>query len=237
MNVWLTEITDDMGDFVISDESDAPSKSKKRKRPAAKSAPAPRKRYASSPTPAQGVDVDEDESLPDVPSTSTAQQWLYDPNNVTPQKDYKVAATPTPRTSTFKIKERACDKEPDERHRWLAEPRDADRNPPGHPDFDPSTLYVPPQKFSAFEQQYWDIKKKLWDTIVFFKKGKFYELYENDATLGHQLFDLKMTDRVNMRMVGVPEGSLDMWVNQFIAKGYKVARVDQMESALGSTLR
>lgn len=112
MNVWLTGITDDMGDFVISDESDTPSKSKKRKRPAAKSAPAPRKRYASSPTPAQGVDVDEDESLPDVPSTSTAQQWLYDPNNITPQKEYKVAATPTPRTSTFKIKERACDKEP-----------------------------------------------------------------------------------------------------------------------------
>lgn len=95
----------------------------------------------------------------------------------------------------------------------------------------------PNEKFSAFEQQYWDIKKNLWDTVVFFKKGKFYELYEKDATIGHQLFDLKMTDRVNMAMVGVPEGSLDMWVNQFIAKGYKVARVDQMESALGKEMR
>ncbi|CAI4219273.1 unnamed protein product [Parascedosporium putredinis] len=92
-------------------------------------------------------------------------------------------------------------------------------------------------KFSAFEKQYWEIKHKLWDTIVFFKKGKFYELYENDATIGHQLFDLKLTDRVNMRMVGVPESSLDMWVNQFVAKGYKVARVDQMESALGKEMR
>jgi DNA mismatch repair protein MSH6 len=91
--------------------------------------------------------------------------------------------------------------------------------------------------FSPFERQYWDIKKKLWDTVVFFKKGKFYELYENDATIGHQLFDLKLTDRVNMRMVGVPESSLDMWVNQFVAKGYKVARVDQMESALGKEMR
>ncbi|CCF46204.1 DNA mismatch repair protein msh6 [Colletotrichum higginsianum] len=40
-----------------------------------------------------------------------------------------------------------------------------------------------------------------------------------------------------MRMVGVPESSLDMWVNQFVAKGYKVARVDQMESALGKEMR
>lgn len=29
-----------------------------------------------------------------------------------------------------------------------------------------------------------------------------------------------MTDRVNMRMVGVPEMSFDYWAAQFIAKGY-----------------
>src|ERR1700744_6799323 len=75
------------------------------------------------------------------------------------------------------------------------------------------------------------------NTIVFFKKGKFYELYENDATIGHQLFDLKLTDRVNMRMVGVPEASLDHWANQFVAKGFKIARVDQIESALGKEMR
>ncbi|KAK3044165.1 hypothetical protein LTS18_002011, partial [Coniosporium uncinatum] len=92
-------------------------------------------------------------------------------------------------------------------------------------------------KLSDFEKQYWDIKKKFMDTIVFFKKGKFYELYEMDATIGHQLFDLKLTDRVNMRMVGVPESSLDMWANQFVAKGYKIARVDQMESALAKEMR
>jgi len=131
-------------------------------------------------------------------------------------------------------------KEPEERYPWLANILDANKNPPGHPDYDPSTLYIPPsaeRNFSPFEKQYWEIKKNLWDTVVFFKKGKFYELYENDATIGHQLFDLKLTDRVNMRMVGVPEGSLDMWINQFVAKGYKVARVDQMESLLGKEMR
>lgn len=48
----------------------------------------------------------------------------------------------------------------------------------------------------------------------------FLELYESDADIGHQLFDLKMTDRVNMRMVGVPESSFDDWAARFVAKGY-----------------
>lgn len=32
--------------------------------------------------------------------------------------------------------------------------------------------------------QYWRIKARFWDTVVFFKKGKFYELYEKDADIG-----------------------------------------------------
>ncbi|RQM08847.1 hypothetical protein DH86_00002962 [Scytalidium sp. 3C] len=148
-----------------------------------------------------------------------------------------------PKTSVSnkpKPKEKAHKSEPEQRYPWLANLADMDRNPVGHPDYDPRTVYIPPMawtNFSAFEKQYWEIKQKFWDTIVFFKKGKFYELYENDATIGHQLFDLKLTDRVNMRMVGVPESSLDHWANQFVAKGYKIARVDQCESALGKEMR
>lgn len=229
-----------MADFVVSEDSDAPSKSKKRKRPAnTTSAPKKRKPNSYSSPSYQVGDVHEDEEpLDEMPPTSTAAQWRYDPDNIEPRKERQRVPAFKSKPTSSKMKEKACDKDPERRHRWLAEPLDGNRNPPGHPDFEPSTLYVPPsQKFSPFEQQYWDIKKKLWDTVVFFKKGKFYELYENDATIGHQLFDLKMTDRVNMRMVGVPESSLDMWVNQFIAKGYKVARVDQMESALGKEMR
>ena len=73
--------------------------------------------------------------------------------------------------------------------------------------------------------------------MVFFKKGKFYELYEKDATIGHQQFDLKLTDRVNMRMVGVPEMSFDHWAAQFIAKGYKVAKVEQLENSIGKAIK
>ncbi|KAH6645275.1 muts domain V-domain-containing protein [Truncatella angustata] len=223
-----------MDDFLVSDDSDAPSK--KRKRPAPKAQTA-RKRSQASP-PSASEDFDEegiDEIMDGLPAASTAQQWKYDPDSVNP---VKIRTPPPDAKRTGKVK--AHTREPEDRYPWLAKVSDLNRNPPGHPDFDPSTVYVPPMawsKFSAFEKQYWEIKHKLWDTVVFFKKGKFYELYENDATIGHQLFDLKLTDRVNMRMVGVPESSLDIWVNQFIAKGYKVARVDQMENALGKEMR
>ncbi|KAL9001712.1 MAG: hypothetical protein Q9188_005324 [Gyalolechia gomerana] len=222
----------DEDDFVVADDPEDAPPFKKRKRPSA-SASKPQK---SSPVPPP--DVDEDIEMPAV---STAQQWSYDPENVEPLQP-RPANIPTkkPDPSGKKWKQKAHTTEPDQRYPWLAQITDADRNPPGHPDYDPRTVYIPPlawSKFSPFEKQYWEIKQKFWDTIVFFKKGKFYELYEDDATIGHQLFDLKLTDRVNMRMVGVPEMSLGHWANQFVAKGYKIARVDQQESALGKEMR
>ncbi|AEO68115.1 uncharacterized protein THITE_2117497 [Thermothielavioides terrestris NRRL 8126] len=233
---------EDDDDFVVSDDSDAPSKSKKRKRPPSRpTAPRKKSNLSSSPGPDLPVPADDDEIMEDIPpSTSTAQKWKYDPDNVHPSGPTSRVPPPAQKSTGPKPKPKPHSKEPEERYPWLANILDGNKNPPGHPDFDPTSIYIPPSAergFSAFEKQYWDIKKNLWDTIVFFKKGKFYELYENDATIGHQLFDLKLTDRVNMRMVGVPESSLDMWVNQFVAKGFKVARVDQMESALGKEMR
>ncbi|KAL2139440.1 hypothetical protein VTI28DRAFT_5160 [Corynascus sepedonium] len=237
------EDDDDLADFVVSDDSDAPSRAKKRKRLAAKST-GPRKKtnLSSSPGPdsRSSLAADDEVMLDIPPTTSTAQKWKYDPDNIEPSEPTSRVAPSTQKSTGPKPKPKAHTKEPEERYPWLANILDGNKNPPGHPDFDPTSIYIPPMAergFSPFEKQYWDIKKNLWDTVVFFKKGKFYELYENDATIGHQLFDLKLTDRVNMRMVGVPESSLDMWVNQFVAKGYKVARVDQMESALGKEMR
>ncbi|KAL0481889.1 DNA mismatch repair protein MSH [Acrasis kona] len=114
------------------------------------------------------------------------------------------------------------------RFEWLIKLKDENGVAEGMPGYDPSTLYVPSSAYTnmtPFEKQYWDIKKKNWDSI-----GKFYELYENDADVGKKEFDLKMTDRVNMRMVGVPESSFPVWASKFIALGYKIARVEQMET-------
>ncbi|KAF2192150.1 DNA mismatch repair protein Msh6 [Zopfia rhizophila CBS 207.26] len=228
-------LEDDMDDFIVPDDSDndvvVPQK---RKRQSAKSSKKASPR-SSPPLAAQPEDDDEDMQMT---GTSTAQQWTYDPENLEPINPR--SSPPVKKAANKKAKAKPSASEPEQRYPWLANILDADRHPPDHPEYDPRTIYIPPlawNKFSPFEKQYWEIKSKFWDSIVFFKKGKFYELYENDATIGHQLFDLKLTDRVNMRMVGVPEASLDQWASQFVAKGYKVARVDQMESALAKEMR
>ncbi|KAG5287761.1 DNA mismatch repair protein msh6 [Histoplasma capsulatum G186AR] len=223
---------DDLDNFVVPDDSEDEVKpSKKRKRPSNTAV----KISSSKPSPIR--DEEFDFELPDVCGGS-ALKWTYDPNDTEPRKPRPAVVRNIAPGEKKKVK--AHMSEPEQRYPWLANITDIDRNPPGHPDYDPRTIYIPPlawTKFSPFEKQYWEIKQKFWDTIVFFKKGKFYELYENDATIGHQLFDLKLTDRVNMRMVGVPEMSLDHWANQFVAKGFKIARVDQSESALGKEMR
>ncbi|KAJ5659338.1 DNA mismatch repair protein msh6 [Penicillium longicatenatum] len=227
---------DEMDDFVVADDSDedaAPAP--KRKRPVTQSSRKTSNQSPSAPPPPADDDIDLD--IPEG-STSTAQQWKFDPENTVPRKE-RVAEAKSKLKAPAR-KEKAHVKEPEDRYPWLANIKDIDGNPQGHPEYDPRTIYIPPlawSKFSPFEKQYWEIKQKFWDTVVFFKKGKFYELYENDATIGHQLFDLKLTDRVNMRMVGVPEMSLSHWANQFVAKGFKIARVDQSESALGKEMR
>lgn len=64
--------------------------------------------------------------------------------------------------------------------------RDKDGRRPEHPDYDPKTLYVPNdwlKKQTQTQQQWWLIKRDHFDTILFFKMGKFYELYHMDAVL------------------------------------------------------
>ncbi|KAI0822933.1 DNA mismatch repair protein Msh6 [Trametes gibbosa] len=123
---------------------------------------------------------------------------------------------------------------------FLVNVRDKDGVSPGEPGYDPRTLFIPAKawkEFTPFEKQFWEIKQNHFDTILFFQKGKFLELYEEDARVGHREFDLKLTHRVKMSMVGVPEMSFNFWAAKFLAKGYKVGRVDQAETALGAEMR
>lgn len=213
------DVDDEMDDFIVPDEedSDIPITKSKKKAPKATAAPF---KNASTPT----------------------SRFSFNGNRTS--TPFKTPAK-TPLKSTSTPSSAAVSKpfgkgKEEVRHPWLANVKDADGNPPDHPDYDPRTLYIPPyawNKFSPFEKQYWEIKCKNYDTIVFFRKGKFYEIFENDANVGNQEFDLKITARVNMSMVGVPEYTFDMWAAQFIARGYKVARVDQVESALGKEMR
>ena len=129
-----------------------------------------------------------------------------------------------------------------ERFKWL-DPRhvvDADGRRPDHPDHDPRTVRVPAElKLSSSQRQYWDLKSKYRDVVLFFKVGKFYELYEDDAEIGCAALDWKMTVSGvgHCRQVGCPESGVDAAVAELVRRGYRVGRVEQMETAAQAKAR
>ncbi|KAJ9688472.1 hypothetical protein PVL29_014237 [Vitis rotundifolia] len=121
---------------------------------------------------------------------------------------------------------------------WLdpSRRRDANRRRPGDALYDKRTLYIPPdalKKMSASQKQYWSIKCQYMDVVLFFKVGKFYELYELDAEIGHKELDWKMTFSGvgKCRQVGISESGIDEAVQKLIARGYKVGRIEQLETS------
>ncbi|KAI0563050.1 DNA mismatch repair protein MutS [Gracilaria domingensis] len=136
------------------------------------------------------------------------------------------------------------------RHPWSVNIRDSKKRAPSHPDYDKSTLYVPPSALtdnrgtkngglSPFQRQFWSIKKDNYDVLIFFKKGKFYELYDVDADIGHKVLGLNYTKggRVDMRCCGVPEQAFDKHTARLVELGYKVGRVEQTETAMAAEKR
>ncbi|KAH7657352.1 DNA mismatch repair protein MSH6 protein [Dioscorea alata] len=114
--------------------------------------------------------------------------------------------------------------------------RDANRRRPNDPLFDKRTLYIPPdemKKMSASQKQYWTVKCQYMDIVLFFKVGKFYELYELDAEIGQKELDWKMTVSGvgKCRQVGISEAGIDDAVEKLTARGYKVGRMEQLETS------
>ena len=87
---------------------------------------------------------------------------------------------------------------------------------------------------SPMMEQYFEMKKKYPDTILFFRLGDFYEMFYDDAKLASRELELTLTGRdcgqpERAPMCGVPFHSYETYVARLIAKGYKVAICEQME--------
>ncbi|KAJ4958336.1 hypothetical protein NE237_025447 [Protea cynaroides] len=114
--------------------------------------------------------------------------------------------------------------------------RDANGRRPDDALYDKRSLYIPPdslKKMSASQKQYWSVKCQYMDIVLFFKVGKFYELYELDAEIGHKELDWKMTFSGvgKCRQVGISESGIDDAVQKLVARGYKVGRMEQIETS------
>lgn len=72
------------------------------------------------------------------------------------------------------------------------------------------------------------IQSEKFDCVIFFKLGKFYELFYEDACIGNIHLDLNwMAKKMH---VGFPEKTLDKYATKLVGKGFKVCIVEQTES-------
>ena len=83
-------------------------------------------------------------------------------------------------------------------------------------------------------EQYFEIKNKYKDYIVFYRLGDFYEMFFDDAILASRELELTLTGRdcgeaERAPMCGVPFHSSEGYVGTLVSRGYKVAICEQTE--------
>src|SRR2546422_726912 len=83
-------------------------------------------------------------------------------------------------------------------------------------------------------QQYRDIKARHPQTILFFRMGDFYEMFEDDAKLAARELGLTLTSRNNggaaeVPLAGVPVKAATEYLRRLIGLGHRVAICEQVE--------
>lgn len=110
--------------------------------------------------------------------------------------------------------------------------RDANGRHKTHPDYDPKTLHVPDsfkKNLTPAMKQWWEMKSKHFDVVLFFKVGKFYELYHMDAVIGVNELNLVYMKGDHAHS-GFPEIAYGRYSASLVERGYRVARIEQTET-------
>src|SRR5256712_4719619 len=94
------------------------------------------------------------------------------------------------------------------------------------------TAVTPPE--TPLMQQYREIKARYPQTILFFRMGEFYEMFEDDAKLAARELGLTLTSRNNggaaeVPLAGVPVKAATEYLRRLIAKGHRVPIAEQIE--------
>ena len=118
---------------------------------------------------------------------------------------------------------------------FLQEQKIKDKNGrrPDDPCYDVRTVFVPESHLNAQtpgQRQWWELKRDNFDTVLFFKMGKFYELFHMDAVLGVEKLGLVYMKSKEIAHVGFPEIGFQKYAEQLVEMGYKVARIEQTET-------
>ncbi|WP_338631685.1 DNA mismatch repair protein MutS [Clostridium baratii] len=83
-------------------------------------------------------------------------------------------------------------------------------------------------------KQYFEIKDRYKDCILFFRLGDFYEMFFDDAKTASRELELVLTGRdcgleERAPMCGIPFHASSGYISRLVAKGYKVAICEQVE--------
>lgn len=83
-------------------------------------------------------------------------------------------------------------------------------------------------------KQYYELKKQYPKSILFFRMGDFYEMFDEDAKTCADELDIVLTTRDKGKddpipMAGIPYHSVDSYLQRLIKKGYTVAIAEQVE--------
>ncbi len=84
-------------------------------------------------------------------------------------------------------------------------------------------------------EQYFEIKNKYKDYLLFYRLGDFYEMFFDDAVIASRAIDLTLTGRdcgeaERAPMCGVPFHAVDTYIGKLIEQGFKIAICEQTEN-------
>ena len=92
---------------------------------------------------------------------------------------------------------------------------------------------MPPStgKITPMMQQYAAVRAELpTNTLLLFRLGDFYEMFDDDAQEGVRILGITLTHRHGRPMAGIPYHAADTYIPKILAAGKKVAICDQLES-------
>ncbi|MBI4745044.1 MAG: DNA mismatch repair protein MutS [Deltaproteobacteria bacterium] len=83
-------------------------------------------------------------------------------------------------------------------------------------------------------RQYWEIKERYPDSILFFRMGDFYEMFFDDAITASKVLEITLTKRgksggEDIPLCGVPYHAADGYLAKLVRHGFRVAVCEQVE--------
>lgn len=134
---------------------------------------------------------------------------------------------------------------------WYQEHKDANLRLPAHPEYDETTMFVPPgylegkpafhlpgkaRKITDAMRVWWEFFSKNADCVIAFKVGKFYEMYHGSADVAVRYCDLLFM-RGETAHCGFPESAWAKNMSKLVNANYRVARIEQTETPEAMTER